>query len=125
MWEGSSTEGDNIHKLVGLGCMRVLPAPGTLTKQDSKPGDNVCPRLDLQFVASLSTLSYQSGELWSDRSIHNNHLLPEILLHRIPAQKQNSKLEQQQQMVSIYDFAAGQNLCSLLKEYGIYQKLRW
>ena len=37
----SSTEGDNIHKQVGLVWMRELPEHGTLTKQESKPGDNV------------------------------------------------------------------------------------
>ena len=41
MWEGSSTEGDNIHKQVGLGWMRELPEHGTLTKHGRKPGYNV------------------------------------------------------------------------------------
>ena len=40
-------------------------------------------------------------------------------------QQQSSKLEQQQQkLVYKGDFAAGQNLCSLLEECGKYQKLR-
>ena len=63
MWEGSSTEGDNIHKQVGLGSIREIPEHGTLTKQESKPGDNVCPCFCLQSVASASTLSNQNYEL--------------------------------------------------------------
>ena len=41
MWEDSLTEGDSIHKQVGLGLMRELPDHGTLTKDGRKPGYNV------------------------------------------------------------------------------------
>ena len=63
MWEGSYIEGDNIHNQVGLAQMRELPEHGTLTKQESKPVDNVCPCFYLQFVASVSTVNSEHDEL--------------------------------------------------------------
>ena len=57
MWEGSSTDRDNVHKQVGLGWIRELPEHWILAKQKSKSGDNACPYFYLQFVASISTLS--------------------------------------------------------------------
>ena len=70
MCEGSSTEGDNICKQEGMVWMREHPEHGTLTKQESKPGDNDCPYIYFQFV--VSTLDSKSDELWSDWTIHNN-----------------------------------------------------
>ena len=55
----TSTEGNIIHKQVGLGCMRELPEHWTLTAQESRPGDSVFPSFYLQFVTSVSTLSSQ------------------------------------------------------------------
>ena len=49
--------GDNIYKQEGIDWIRELPEHGTVTKQEKKPGDNVCPCFYLQFVASDSTLS--------------------------------------------------------------------
>ena len=63
MCEGSSTEGDNIHKQEDMDWMRELPEHGTLTKQESNPEDNVCSSFYLQFVASVSTVSSENDEL--------------------------------------------------------------
>ena len=43
MWEGSSTEGGRIPKLVGLGYIRELTESETVTKQEVKAGNNVHP----------------------------------------------------------------------------------
>ena len=59
--QSSSTEGNNICKLEGMDCIRELPEHGTLTKQESKPGDNDCPYIYFQFVVSI--LSSKSNEL--------------------------------------------------------------
>ena len=57
MCEGSSTEGDNIHKQEDMDWMREFREHGTLTEQESNREVNVCSSFYLKFVASVSTVS--------------------------------------------------------------------
>ena len=97
MWEGSSTEGDNIHKQVGLGWMRELPEHGTLTKQESKPVENVCSCIYLNFVASVSTLNSQHFELYSEKKCKTTIYYLRCFCLVDSIKQQCKKLEQQKQ----------------------------
>ena len=67
--EGSSAEGVRIPELVCLDYIRELAEHETVTKQEGKAGNNVCPWF-LPYIreAWVSILSSQNDGVWSDRT---------------------------------------------------------
>ena len=98
MWEGSCTEGGNVPKQVSLGWMWELAEQETVTKQESKPWDNVCPCFLPSVVASGSILSSPNDGLWLDRTMYNTPFITwDGFDQRIRSEQQSNKVEQQQQ----------------------------